>query len=580
MILQALTAYYEAMAKQGEISRRGWCAAKVSYALVLSERGELQDVMPLKEERAQGKKTILVPRTMQVPKQVGRTSGVKANFLCDGAGYLLGFSEGEKAIRTRDCFEDSKRRHLLLLQPVNSPAARAVCAFFERWNPEAAPEHPVVQAHREELLEGGNLVFRFQGAFVHKDAAIVEAWRAGQEDKDEKEVLGRCLVTGKKEPIAELHSGIKGVKDSHSKGAPLVSFNAKALDSYGKSNGYNAPVGKTAEFAYTTALNYLLADREHVKHMGDATVVYWAENAQPQYADFFTEALDGGGTFDENDLKSAMSALTKGKPYDLSDLTLRPETRFYVLGLSPNIARLSVRFFYQNSFGAFMENIEAHYKRLEIIKPSFDERVRLTVSDLLYETINKNAKDKAASPLLAGAMLRAVLNNTDYPAALESGVLLRVRAEGNVTRGRAAILKAVLSKKNKIEEGSFVKLNENTTYQPYVLGRLFAVLESLQQAANKGINSTIKDKYFVSAAATPAGIFPLLMRLSSAHLRKLDVQRRVYYNKQIGALLEKVGESVPTRYTLSDQEHFFLGYYHETQNRFAGKKKEEDKDNG
>ena len=579
MILQALAGYYHSLAQKGKIVPEGWSPVKVSFALVIGEDGELLDVMRLKEEQQRGKKTVEVPRLLQVPKQVSRSSGVKANFLCDHAGYLLGVDPGGNAERAKKRFEAGKALHLKLLKEVDCPAARAVYAYFIRWKPEQADGHPVLQEKLDQILEGGNLVFYFRGSFVHEDEAVRRAWDAHSLQQEDAEVFGRCLVTGEEAPIARLHPAIKGVRGAQSSGAMLVSYNAPAFESYGKTQSYNAPVGEKTAFAYTSALNHLLEDRERMQTVGDTTVVFWAENAEPSYRDVFYFSMDSAErTFQENDLLRGMHELARGRTYDWNGVVLRPETNFYILGLAPNAARLSVRFFYRNTFGGFMEHIERHYERLEMIKPSFETSQRLAIRDLLFETVNKNAKDKSASPLLSGALYRAVLNDTPYPEALVNGVLLRIRAEHNVNWGRASILKAVLLKKDpcpEMKEALTVKLNDDCTYLPYILGRLFSVFEAVQQAANPGINSTIKDKYFNSAAGTPAFIFPILTNLASKHLRKLETGQKIYYEQQITDLSAKITEALPARQSLPDQEIFYIGYYHQTQKRFEKKNEEE-----
>lgn len=579
MILKALADYYHSLAQKGKIVPEGWSPAKVSFALVIGEGGELLDVMPLKEVQQRSKKTVEVPRILQVPQQVGRSSGVKANYLCDHSGYLLGADARGNTERAKKCFEASKALHLELLKEVDCPAARAVCAYFTHWEPELTAGHPALQEKLNEVLEGGNLVFRYRENLVHEDEAVRRAWDAHFSQQEDAEVFGRCLVTGEEAPIARLHPAIKGVRGAQSSGAMLVSFHAPAFESYGKTQSYNAPVGEKTAFAYTSALNHLLSDLERVQTVGDTTVVFWAENAEPSYRDQFYFLMDSAErVFQENDLLRGMHELARGRTYDCNGVVLRPETSFYILGLAPNAARLSVRFFYRNTFGGFMEHIEKHYERLEMIKPSYESSQRLSIRNLLFETVNKNAKDKSASPLLSGALYRAILNDTPYPEALVNGVLLRIRAEHTVTWGRASILKAVLLKKNpcpEMKEALTVKLNEDCTYQPYVLGRLFSVYEAVQQAANPGINSTIKDKYFNSAAGTPAFIFPMLTNLASKHLRKLETGLKIFYEQQITDLNAKITEELPTRQSLPDQEIFYIGYYHQTQKRFEKENKEE-----
>lgn len=577
MILQALTRYYEDLLSRGEIAAPGWSPAKISYALCLNGAGDLEQVIPTMEEVTKGKKTVLQPQTFSLPAAVKRTVGIGANFLWDNSSYLLGVDQKGKPERSRDCFAAAAQKHHAVLDGVDSPIARAILAFFDTWQPEHAAEHPALTGQFEEVTAGANLLFRVDGCYPQKDDAIRAAWQSCRESSDPDAVRMQCLVTGREDEITATHPAIKGVRNAQSSGAALVSFNAPAFCSYGREQNFNAPVGKYAAFAYTAALNHLLADRKNVQLIGDTTVVCWAEGADPAYQSFFGTACFGAETgLSDDDLRAALKRLAELKPCD--DLGIDPNRPFYILGLAPNAARLSVRFFLRDSFGRLMKNVNAHYERLEIVRPAYAKTNILPLWAMLRETVNLNSRDKSPSPAMAGAATRAVFSGGPYPASLLEAVMLRIRAERNITWGRAAIIKAYYLKnphKDCPKEVLTVSLNEASTDTAYTLGRLFSVYEAVQQAANPGINTTIKDKYFNSAAAMPAGIFPVLNDLCQKHLRKLDGRQRVYYDKQIMTLKGILGESYPMRMTLAQQGSFDLGYYHQTQKRYT--KKEDEK---
>ncbi len=578
MILQALTEYYQTLADSGRISPPGWGQVKVSYALCIGADGALEQVVSVQTEQPKGKKTVLAPRLMRLPAPVKRSSGVAANFLCDNSGYLLGVDNKGKLQRALECFQACKALHQKLLGGLDSPAARAVLAFFQTWQPEQAASHPALASCWEEILAGGNLVFRYDGAFLHEDPQVQQAWdNHYQAAEDGPQMV--CLVTGERGAVESVHPAIKNVQGAQSSGAALVSFNAPAFCSYGKEQNYNAPTSKYAAFAYTTALNHLLSDREHVYRMGDATVVCWAKCGGDIYQNIMGLALFGAKpSYTLTDLQGALNNLCDGTSVVLDEERLDPNMDFYILGLAPNAARLSVRFFLRNSFGAFLRNARAHQQRLEIVRPAYDKFETLPLWKLLDETVNQNSRDKTPAPNMAGEALRSILTDTPYPATLLNGVVLRIRAERTVTRGRAAILKAYYLKNihpDVPKEVLTVSLNADSTNIPYNLGRLFSLLEAVQSAANPGINATIKDKYFNSASATPAIVFPVLLNLAQKHLKKLDAGLRTYYDKQITTLLSKLGESYPPRLSLPQQGSFQLGYYHQTQARFE--KKEEKK---
>ena len=573
MILQALTRYYEDLVDAEKIGRPGWAKTKVNYALCINERGELEQVVPLVIAAVQGKNP--QPQMYNLPAPVKRTVGIAPNFLWDNSSYLLGIDNKGKPERSQECYIACRAFHHKLLDDLGSISAKGILAFFDSWNPEKADLCDALSEEIDGILAGGNLLFRVNGVFPHEDEEIRNSWQhyynQGAGD------MQQCLVTGRLDTIEAVHPSVKGVDGAQSSGAALVSFNAPAFCSYGQEQNFNAPVGKYAAFAYTSALNYLLADRENVQKVGDTSIVCWAEGAEPQYQTFAFAALFG--KFDEeyleSDIRDTLKKLAEGKP--VPEKHLIPERPFYILGLSPNAARLSVRFFCRDSFGKLMQHVNDHHARMEIVRPSYDNYLTLPLWAMLRETVNPNARDKSASPVLAGATVRAVFTGGRYPAALLEQTMMRIRAEREVTRGKAAIIKAYYLRNESQDcpkEVLTVALNESSTNPAYTLGRLFSVYEAIQEAANPGINATIKDKYYNSAAATPGMIFPILNNLSQKHLRKLSTGSRVWYEKQILSLTGVLGEAYPSRLNLPQQGSFHLGYYHQTQRRYE---KKEDK---
>lgn len=573
MILQALTQLYTDLVDRGEIPRQGWGPAKISYALCLDEAGQVTQVIPLLVETQSGKKTVLRPRMMTLPAAVVRPNTIKPNFLWDNSGYLLGADGKGNSKRSQECFLASGAFHHQILDGVDSPAAKAVLAYFDTWQPELAETHPALAGCWAELMKGSNLVFRVAGQFVQDDPKIQAAWEAHYHQTEGP--VAQCLVTGRQEVTEAVHPSIKGVRGAQPSGAAIVSFNAPAFCSYRKEKSYNAPVGKSAAFAYTAALNHLLADKDNVHQIGDATVVCWAEGADPAYNAFSNVFLFGDkptGEITDDELRSTVDRLAKGLP--CAEKNLDPKRPFYLLGLSPNAARVSIRFFYRSTFGEVMRNVNEHHNRMNIVGSQFQF---IPLWAMLRETVNLNAKDKAPSPVMAGAVARAIFTGTAYPASLLEAAMLRIRSERNITPGRAAILKAYYLKNASTqcpEEVLTVSLNESSTNIPYTLGRLFSVYEAVQESANPGINATIRDKYFNSAASTPGMIFPILDNLCKKHLRKLETGSRIYFEKQIGELKNRLGESYPTRLTLPEQGSFDLGYYHQKQSRYTKKEEE------
>ena len=578
MILQALVKEYENLAQKGLVSKPGWSQAKVSYAIDLKDDGSIKVIYSLKTGEQRGKRTVWMPSLLYVPEMVTRSSGVAANFLCDNAKYFLGIDENGTNDRVLDCFQAAKEKHIALLKDIDDVMAKAICSFFESWNPQTARENTFVQEKWDELNDGGNIIFCMGMEYAQNDEKIKAVWENSILRKEEGRT-GTCLVTGQKTEIARIHRGIKGVPGAQSSGAALVSFNAPAFESYGKEQSYNAPVGKYAEFAYTTALNYLLSKREDTFSLGDSMIVFWAESGKKEYQDLFCLSMNPQPD-NQKQLQNVFGNLKAKRPVDLDDITIDLTKQFYILCLAPNAARLSVRFFYQNTFGNILKNIEAHYKRMEIVRPSWEkEKKYLGIYSMLMETVNMKSKDKTPVSNMAALVLQAVLSGNRYPASLYTDTLIRIRSEqGRITYGRAAIIKAFLIKNYQWKEGeAYMRLDGASSDISDILGRLFSVLESIQKDANPGINTTIRDRYFNSACATPASVFPVLLKLKNSHVKKLEREigggSKIYYEKLLTELMGKIN-AFPQRLNLEEQGKFILGYYHQTQKKYE---KKEDK---
>jgi CRISPR-associated protein Csd1 len=607
MILQSLYNYYDQILRNDpdvEIAEPGYSNAPVSYALNLSAQGDLLDIIPLFVPVQKGKKTVERPFRMNVPEQVKRSVNVAANFLCDNPAYVLGLTgkEAKDPAYAQKRFEAFRQLNIEILSLADSPAARAVIAFLQKHDPQTASQHHVIARHLEGLLEGGNLIFQVEGKNVLDDPEIRRVWeeyRTGQ-----KAIKMQCLVTGNIEPIERLHPDIKGVLDAQSKGASLVSFNLDAFTSYGREQGSNSPVSRRVASGYGVALNYLLSNQNPNRkiYLGDTTVVYWAESADKRYAstflafinpEFIEESPDEGKGKRDKSAEKVISDVAKkveqGKALDFEELRrqgLDENTRFYVLGLAPSAARLAVRFFLTEPFGVFAERIMQHYADLKIEKefanqPDYISPYRILAECVSPKVTRRDDEVKQSWSLLGGALMRAILMGTPYPEGLYAAILNRIRHDSNeandegrmwnvkINYVRAAYIKAHLLRKygrydqNKYKEALQMSLNESYTNPAYILGRLFAVLEKAQKdALGQNINATIKDRYFSSACATPASVFPILLRLSHHHTAKAEYGG--VSEKRIQSLLNMLeAKPFPSHLTLEEQGIFVLGYYHQ-----------------
>lgn len=578
MILQALNDYYERKATEpgSDIPPYGFGVQRISFCLVLSEDGEVIGTVDRRE--AQGKK--LFPRALNAPMlPFKRAVGVAANFTWDNTGYVLGVDGKGKAERTQKTHDSFKALHQKVSQGVEDAGLRALSRFLNSWTPDRFP----LLAQSVEMLDT-NVVFRLESdsQFLHERPAVQQAWAheyprlAGTHD-------GFCLVTGQEARITSLHPDISGVSGAQSSGALLVSFNLPAFTSYGKEQSLNAPVGERAAFAYTTALNFLArrGSRQKIR-LGDATTVFWAERSTPAedlLASLFDPPTEKAGRTDENSpsedqatttlIHEVLSAAKAGRPIGTVDPALDPVIRFYVLGLSPNNARLAVRFWNVSTVGQLVERVGQHFRDMEVERQFEGDPEYPPFWRIVLETAPLQ-KSENVPPLLAGALTRAILTASPYPRSLFTAILGRVRVDRIVNYLRAAILKAYLVRNYQMEVPMSLDIERRDP--AYRLGRLFALLEKAQKDATNP-TATIRDRYFGAASATPAAVFPQLLRLGQHHISNPKAEYGGYTDKLIAEVVDGIDE-LPNHLSLEDQGLFTLGYYHQRNALFRKSEKE------
>ncbi len=560
MILQALCTYYKriAEASAGSIPSEGYASEKIHFALVLDLSGRLVQILDLREVKGNRR----IPRSIIVPQGAKKSVNIAASFLWGNTSYILGADEKGNASRTVQCHTAFKQLHSDLLASSNDEGAKAVLAFLSSWNPDASPRLPDWQ----DMLKS-NLVFQLDGdnCFVHERTNVQKAWLSSFRSHSTAE-RGVCLVSGELAPIARLHPSLKGVRGAQSSGAALVSFNLDSFCSYGKEQNFNAPVSESNAAAYTKALNQLLSTDRNRVMVADATTVFWTERASPLEG-FFGMILNpqdaSGG---DRELAVFLESVRAGKlpPYIDGNIS------FYILGLSPNAARLSVRFWHVSTVKDMSEKLGQHFRDLRMIRSFDNEPEYPGIWRLLRETTNQKSNDGPA-PLLGGAVMRSILDGTPYPEALLSAVIGRIRADQNINYMRAAIIKAVLVRRKRIFNQSMevpMALDKENKNVAYLLGRLFAVLEKAQLDAIPGANATIKDRFYGSASATPRVVFPRLLRLTQHHIQKAEYGRS--RDKQVEEIVGDIQE-FPAHLSLDDQGLFAIGYYHQRQDFYKKK---------
>ena len=584
MILQALNSYYERVAADAESGMPpfGTSIEKISFALIIDNSGVLKGVDDLREQS--GKK--LLPRKIPVPAAVTRTSGVKANFLWDKAAYVFGADGDGPTDDNKSRFESFQALLQEVCQGIEDNAVNSVLAFLQQWDRMEA-KSVLAQYHPWDDLCNANFVFRLDGVpgYVHERNLVREAWLKYIQQSNSAPHI-QCMVNGEKNvPQARVHTPIKGVRGGQTSGGYIVSYNATAFVSYGQDK---AAVSEMSAFAYTTALNALLSSnsRQHIV-IGDMTLVFWAEKPSPAediFADLFDPPEIETKTSKENrddqetaeKIRGLLHAVKDGRRVTDIIPDLDDSVRFYIIGLSPNAARLSIRFWEVDNFGNLLKRISKYFDQLSIARQFEDEPEYPPLWRLLCQTAALG-KSENVSPILAGNMARAILTGSRFPQNLLPLVLQRIHSEHNITYFRAAMLKAYLIRnatETNLKEVTMT-LDVERTDGSYLLGRLFSVLEKAQEEAIPGANATMKDRYLSSASATPGLVFHMILKNSTNHIAKLrkdpeKTGRAMYFEKLIQEIVDKF-DAFPSTLPAEEQGLFMIGYYHQRKNFFTKK---------
>ncbi len=570
MILRALTDLHARLSEEGKAARPGFQEKPIPFLIVIDRGGNFMGLTDTTSPDAKRGITRVVPRE---EVRSGKNAWQKANILWDSPAYLLGVSDEkpEEARKKHKAFK-SKIREVFPSVEIDE-GVRAVLAFLERGDFTkifSHPSWPTVLA-----MPGNNMTFQLEneGLVCQRPAVVAAVATVFGREVGEKV---QCLVSGEMDIPVATHGKTRGVRDAQSSGANVVSFNLKAFNSYDKEQGLNAPVGRRAEFAYGTALNTLLANQKRRLLVGDTTTVFWAEKksvVEDLFADLFGEPAKENPDQAVNAIRALYAAPATGTPPLDEDYT-----PFYVLGLSPNAARLSVRFWHPGTVGETVRNIKRHFDDCRIDhgpkQPEYLSLFRLLSSTAVQ------GKSENIPHNLAGEFMKSILAGTSYPRTALSVAVTRCRAERDVTYSRGSLIKALLARyarlRNPVVKEVGMSLDTSFTSPGYLLGRLFSVLEKIQEEANPGINATIRDRFYGGASGTPVVAFQHLMKLKNHHLAKFDNRgRAVNMERLIGEIVDKLPapNPFPAHLSLDEQGRFAVGYYHQRQAFFTKSEK-------
>lgn len=591
MLIQALCEYYDILAEQGKMLPDGYSYVDVHYLVYLNQDGTIDDIIDWREQSFskdnKGKqKEKFIPREIMLPKRTEKP-GIDSNYIEHRPQYLFGLNYDKEFFTPYDSTNKAEKSHnifkevnLEFLDGIDSPVVNAYRNFIRNWIPEEQIENPhLLKLGKKYGTSGFAFCLSGQVNYLHNDNKIKEMWikkyNLSKQNKGDN-VVSQCAILGNNAVISRTHSKIKGIYGGLSTGMVLVNFNNPSEESYGNTQSYNSNISEIAMQKYTETLNYIIGKTRQKANLDDMTILYWAMSHEEKSNDIMSALLfhntDVMGQDEINDmLKSLVRDAKEGNimPNRINGLELKKNTDFYMLGLKPNSSRLAIKFLYRKKFGEILQNIAQHQMDLQISQ----ELYSVSLWQIKKELISPKSKNDTVDPSMMAKIFESVIYGTNYPQFLLATVIRRVKTdtEYEISRVRAGIIKACINRRTRIskkKEEFKMALDKENKNQAYLCGRLFAILEKLQQNASGGsLNRTIKDAYFSSASSKPATIFPKLLKLAQNHMKKSSYSG--FYHGLILEVTDDLKGEFPETLSLIEQGKFIIGYYQQQQAFFV-----------
>ncbi len=585
MLIDALCRYYDILSTKGELTKDGYTKQEVGYIILLTPEGKIADIADITIENEKGKRipvNILLPQRTQKP-------GIDSNFIEHRPLYIFGleaekdretgkmiYSEQPKAVKSHKAFVEY---NLKITEGIDSPIVKAYRNFILNWIPKNEISNPI-------LLSLGNDYSKKYYCFgldghpeikLHEDESLIERWeKLNNKSETGTEIQNFCPIIGRLSPTERVHRKIRAIAGGTSTGGVLVGVNKPAEESYGKTQGYNSNLSVEAAKMYTSALNYLLDSKSHHCSLSGMTLVYWAmsenDKNETDIMNCIWDNIDAEMNSEEvnNFLLSYSGHIKKGISTNINNFNIDKNVEFYIVGLTPNSSRLSLKMLLKDRFGSILDNIIKHQNDI-YIEGKKNSGKEIQLGAILKAMQNPNSKDdKIPSPIIS-LIIKSIVLGHDYPYSMLETVVRRIKTDLIRSNIRAGIIKACINRKarlNNKEEEIKVALDKNNKNEAYLCGRLFSVLEYIQYKTAPNLNRTIKDTYFSSACSNPSVVFPKLMKLAQYHLAKIEGST-TSLNKEIAEITGKLGQTFPTALSLVDQGKFILGYYQQTEYRFS-----------
>ena len=597
MLISALCDYYDDLARDGKVVPEDVTSEKISWVVALKPDGNIDHITDYRliRERIVGKnktKEEKIARDVLMPSRE-RKSTTNSEYIEHRFKYIFGYNYQNNHLimdnNAHKSHQEFVNKTLDWIEGLDSPIVNAYRNFIQKWEPEKEIENKWVLsiAKKANNQSDMNCIFALENDdnhYLHEDGQVRARWdevRRKRESSAET-IHGQCAVTGKKDCcISKLHTQLR-----LQSGVSLICFNNKSEWSYGNENAYNSNISVTVMKKYTYALDYLLHNKENTQSLDELAVVYWAVGGEEceKYVDclsyFFSQ--DSGKQDKDQAEKMLHSLVKKSREGTVSSDTLASfeeideSVTFYILGIKPNASRLAVKFIYRKSCGDLFKAIAQHQTDMQI-----GEMFRpIPLWRLKIELISPRNKKEKVDTTIMSEVLKSIFHNSPYPFSFFSKMMIRIKNDREINSVRAGVLKAYFNRKSRFlkqKEEFKLSLDKTNTNSNYLCGRLFAVLERIQEVSqdNKSESKTIRDSFFASAASMPSTVFPNLIKKAQYHLNKLEPSSEVFYSKQIGEIIDLLGTEFPSYASTEEQGKYMIGYYHQKEDFFKKKNREE-----
>lgn len=604
MLIKGLCDLYDELEKDGQLVKEGYSDVEIKYLICLSEDGMLKDIIACQKSetivKGNKEKTILKPIRMVFPQRI-EFSGIKSNIIEHRAEYIFGLEYdklNDKFILREDKFKEFSNTNLSFLENVDSKITKAYKNFIKNWIPINEIDNPILLKIKKDY-SGSKFAFCLNGkpeALLNEDEKVIKKWSNYKNVYEEECIEGVCAIYGKRNRIARIHKKINGIKGGQSTGTVLIGYNNQSDCSYCNEQSYNSSISEIAMNKYTKAMNYI-AQYNNIP-IDDITILYWSigcgENAENVMYNLLFGKRDANISNDEMSeiinefvIKLKEGILTEDRYEKILNIDFNGD--YYIVGIKPNVSRLSVKFIYKNRFSTIFKNVLLHQSDIKMIN-NYKKPVYLY--EIRNELISPKSSKENINPTLMAKLLDSIVQGYKYPVELLDNVIRRIKTDSDEPENnknnikmnniRVGLIKAFLNRKNRFEnkkEEITMGLNEENENQAYLCGRLFAVLQKIQeesvQAKGGKLNKTIKDSYFSKAVSRPVLVFPKLIELAQYHLNNLENDgRKVNFNKLIGFIVSNLNNEFPKYLSLEDQGRFIIGYYQQYQNFFEKNNKD------